>query len=206
MIQWIPLLLLGCSAPPPDDAAQFAIQFRSPTRYLLEPDDTLAGVAERWGVSEEDLASWNPGFADLEPGSVVLLHVPPGTTPREAPAPTPAPRGRRSTPRSRCKAIRGDGDMVAAKGLSSGQIQGTIRKRFGRLSRCVPSSLSGTYEAIVEIDVGCDGRVTNTYTISPGALSGNTMRCIERVFRSTRFPAHDMPDGMSFQYPLTFER
>lgn len=198
------LALLGCIDPPPDDAAQFAIQFRSPTRYVLEAGDTRALVAEKWGVTEEDLVAWNPGFDDLEPGTVVLLHVPTGTQPKEiaaAPAARPRPR-----PRRRCKAIRGSGDMVAARGLSSTQIQRTVSKRFSRLNRCVPASLSGTYEAVVEIDVGCDGRVTNTYTISPGALSKSTMRCIERTFRATRFPTHDMPDGMSFQYPLVFER
>ncbi len=194
-------LLVGCGGLQEDEAARFAIQFRAPTRYTLEKGDTRASVARKWGVTEEELVAWNPGFDALEPGAVILLHVPEGTVPKEAPKARPRPR-----PRRRCKPIRGQGDMVAARGLSRAEIQRAVERSFPKINRCLPGSYSGTYEMIVEIDVGCDGRVTNTYTLSPGVLPASVTRCVEKVFRSTRFPAHDMPDGMSFQYPLQFTR
>ncbi|MCA9568943.1 MAG: LysM peptidoglycan-binding domain-containing protein [Myxococcales bacterium] len=210
MIGLLLVLLGACIQTPTDDSAHEAIQFRQPKLYPLEDGDTRASVARKWGVTEEELEAWNPGFEELEPGTVVLLHVPAGTEPL-APEPvssagkkaSPRPR---SNSRTRCKTITGAGDMVAAKGLSQSQIKGALRRRMSRMNRCLPSGLHGEYEMIVEVTVACDGRVTNTYTISAGALSATTARCVENVFRYTRFPAHDMPDGMSFQYPLTFSR
>lgn len=204
-------MLAGCPSPAPaDDAAQFAIHFRSPTPYEVVEQDTLARIATRWGVSEDDLRRWNPDLDEPTPGQTLYVFVPAGTEPLALPPPEPEPAPRRPARRGgRCKAQRTDaaeGEIVTASGLSASQIQSAVSRRLGRTMRCLPADLHGEYEMIVEVTVGCDGRVTNTYTIGAGALPPAVTRCVEKVFRYTRFPAHDMPDGQSFQYPVTFSR
>lgn len=207
MILGLFAIFVGCWTPPEDDLAQFAIQFRSPTPYEMVEGDTPARVAQRWGVSEVQVRNWNPEVETASTGDLLYVFVPPGTEPVPLPKATVAKPPRKHARRSRCKAQRTDaaeGEIVAAEGLSQGQIQAVVAKRLPRTLSCLPAGLNGEYQMIVEITVGCDGRVTNTYTVGAGALSPSTTRCVEKVFRGARFPAHDMPDGQSFQYPLTF--
>lgn len=171
----------------------------------LQEGESLATLAARYGVAEDDLQRWNPD--PLAPGDAVVMFGASAPVALPEPEPSPVPSARPRRRRSRCKAQRTDvaeGSMRTAAGLSEGQIQRAVNKRLGRTRSCLPPGLSGTYEMVVDITVGCDGRVTNTYTIGRGALSKKTAACVERVFRGMRFPAHDMPDGQSFQYPLTF--
>lgn len=205
-ILWWFAIFIGCT-PPEEDEARFDIQFRSPTPYEVVDGDTPSRIAQRWGVTEEQVRDWNPGIDDAASGDMLYVFVAPGTKPVELPE-VPKPRPRRAAPRrSRCKAQRTDvaeGEMVTAAGLSRAQIQTVVAKRLPRTLACLPPGLDGEYEMIVDITVGCDGRVSNTYTVAAGALPASTTRCVEKVFRGARFPAHDMPDGQSFQYPLTF--
>ena len=98
----------------------------------------------------------------------------------------------------------GDDDMDAGAGLSNGAIKSSIGRVLGTTRRCMPSGTKGRFQVIVELKVGCDGRVKNAYTINGGGAPGAVTDCIERVLSHASFPAHDLPDGQSFQYPINY--
>lgn len=107
--------------------------------------------------------------------------------------------------RQSTRANTGEDGMSAGKGLSSSQIKASLGRTLGLSRRCMPSGTSGQINIIVEIKVGCDGRVKNVYPINQGGVPKNIMSCIETVLGSTSFPAHDLPDGQSFQYPISYK-
>jgi hypothetical protein len=39
---------------------------------------------------------------------------------------------------------------------------------------------------------------------APSPFSETTTRCVTDTLRFAEFPAHDLPDGFSFDYPLTY--
>jgi len=122
---------------------------------------------------------------------------------------TPVRTPRLSKPSAkRCKSQRtadvGDNGMHGGDGLSSSQIKSSIGRTLGTTRRCVPKDTRGRFTVIVELKVGCDGRVKNAYTINRGGAPASVTACIEKVLSYTAFPAHDLPDGQSFQYPINY--
>ena len=97
-----------------------------------------------------------------------------------------------------------EGDVYGGKGLSSSQIKSSLNKTLGYTRRCMPAGTKGKFQVIVELTVGCDGRVKNTFTINGGGAPKPVTACIETVLSRTGFPAHDIPDGQSFQYPINY--
>jgi hypothetical protein len=66
------------------------------TSYLVAEGDTVAGIAERFGMAPEDIAAQNPGVSDpLSPGTTIGLSLPSdepeGVPAEEPPAPEPLP-------------------------------------------------------------------------------------------------------------------
>jgi hypothetical protein len=98
----------------------------------------------------------------------------------------------------------GDDDMDAGAGLSNSAIKSSIGRVLGTTRRCMPSGTSGRFQVIVELKVGCDGRVKNAYTINGGGAPSAVTDCIESVLSHASFPAHDLPSGQSFQYPINY--
>ncbi|MEZ4323044.1 MAG: LysM peptidoglycan-binding domain-containing protein [Myxococcota bacterium] len=103
----------------------------------------------------------------------------------------------------RAKAVGEDG-MYAGDGLSSAEIKSSLSRTLGTTRRCMPPGTKGKFQVIVELKVGCNGRVSNVYTINGGGAPGSVTACIEKVLSYTAFPAHDIPDGQSFQYPINY--
>lgn len=95
--------------------------------------------------------------------------------------------------------------MVRESGLNTGQITAGMAAISKFTPKCFPSGTLGTYSMVVEVTVGCDGRVSNVYTISPGAIPPPVTSCIEQTVAAAGFAAHGVPDGMSFQYPMKFK-
>ena len=95
--------------------------------------------------------------------------------------------------------------MATATGLTERQISRAMRRHLPRTKACLSGHPRGTYRMDLEIDVACTGKVTAAYMYSRGALSKSEARCVEDVFKKIRFPAHDMPKGLSFALPLTVE-
>ncbi len=94
--------------------------------------------------------------------------------------------------------------IVQSAGLSNAQVKAGMSTVTRVLPRCFPKGTEGTYQVIVEVTVGCDGRVSNVFTVSPGVVPSHVTSCIEQTLGYASFDAHGMPAGAAFQYPMTF--
>ena len=96
-----------------------------------------------------------------------------------------------------------DEGMAASQGLSYGQLKAAMDSFLGNTLRCVPE---GGIDARLElrVTVACTGRVTDVEVTEPGSAPPEVARCVADTLRFAPFPAHDMPDGFAFDYPLAF--
>ncbi len=92
--------------------------------------------------------------------------------------------------------------MAGSAGLDADQVQGTMRGFLPKALDCFRDSRSGTLS--VEIDVACSGRVTSAQVLDDGGLDSEVARCVTERLAYAPFPAHDMPDGFSFEYPVRY--
>lgn len=99
----------------------------------------------------------------------------------------------------------GDGEemaMAASAGLDMEQVQGTMRGFLPKALDCFRDAPSGTLS--VELNVACSGRVTSAQVLDDGGLDDSVARCVTERLAYAPFPAHDMPDGFSFEYPIRY--
>lgn len=99
----------------------------------------------------------------------------------------------------------GDNGVAAGQGLTTTQIKSVLTAFVRQTRACIPSGTSGRFTVRVELDVGCNGVVAGSRVVSaspsvPDALS----RCVADTLHFASFPAHDLPDGATFQYPINF--
>ena len=93
-----------------------------------------------------------------------------------------------------------DQQMMASRGLSENQIKGSIEQFFPQLEDClVGLQQSGSLR--LEFTVGCDGLVDKVEALDSG-IDKTTESCLIERFMLTAFPAHGLPDGEVFEYPL----
>lgn len=93
--------------------------------------------------------------------------------------------------------------MVSSAGLSHAQIKASMDGFLGHLSRCVTGDWpSGV--ATYEITVACTGRVSRVFMQDDGGLAPELVSCVSGLLRYVSFPAHDLPDGETFVYPVQF--
>ena len=93
-------------------------------------------------------------------------------------------------------------DIQGSKGLSYAEIQKPMADFLPTLGRC----FSGAWpeaRVLFEMTAGCDGRVSKVMVLDDGGLSSSDLDCMRSTLSFVGFPAHDMPDGMTFQYPVT---
>ena len=92
--------------------------------------------------------------------------------------------------------------MVASAGLAGAVLNAALAKVEGHALSCADS---GAYRMTFDVLVGCDGVVKSVSVAdgdgAPDAVTG----CVGDVLRHADFPAHDMPDGLSFPYTLSVE-
>jgi hypothetical protein len=93
--------------------------------------------------------------------------------------------------------------MVSSVGLSQGQIKGVMDGFLGNLGVCVEGDWP-VGEARLEVTVACTGRVASVEVADRGGLSASLLTCVSERLRYVSFPAHDLPDGERFAYPLRF--
>jgi hypothetical protein len=197
-----------------------------PVRYTVVKGDTLGVIAKSYGVSVDELRDWNGISGDrIEIGQVLIVGdgspvaaAPPpakkrprrsgGGTVTADHAPDDAPPPLVMPPAQRCKAgptdVAGDEGMAGSVGLSEDEVRAAMRGFVGNTLRCFPpDTASGTI--LTAILVGCDGRVSKVDVEDDGGMPGTVAACVADTLRYTPFPAHDMPDGFAFEYPLRFE-
>lgn len=203
------LLALRCSLWQPEEPV---------IEYTVVRGDTLSAIARGHGVTVDDLRLWNRIEGDLiEVGQVLVI--------REAGA-APAPRRsvREKTPTSSSsepadlvmpaeqdcieppQAEPGDPEEASytgSAGLSPAQVSAALDAFLPRLDRCSPGPGSAGGVVKLQFNVACTGRVAAVTVLDDGGLPDALVTCLRDTLVCTPFPAHDLPDGEVFTYPLT---
>ncbi|MEE2750310.1 MAG: LysM peptidoglycan-binding domain-containing protein [Myxococcota bacterium] len=213
------LLLVGLAG----SIIWWAEERRAEATYSVVKGDTLWKIAEAHGVTVEALRSWNNLRGDhIEVGQV--LRVGSHADSVEAKPEPKAKKARRKTPKKPaepggwkvlskpsaepCLELKTDpaeGDMVASAGLSMDQVRSSLRRIVGEALRCESDEGATTASITFSILVGCDGIVDSVDIEDRADSSKRYAQCVADVLEYADFPAHDMPKGMRFTYPVNVE-
>jgi LysM repeat protein len=193
-----------------------------PIDHVVVRGDTLGAIAAEHGVTVDELRTWNGLEGDLiEVGQVLRIHA-------GAAAPAPAPRrGARRRPGAATSSPAGrvlppeqpclpppDPDTLqagdepaylASLGLNQGQVEAAMNAFLPALFDCVPSGDEPNGVLELELAVACTGRVAAVRVLDRGGLPEPLVACSADTLRYAPFPAHDLPDGFVFRYPVRFE-
>ena len=202
-----------------------------PVIYTVVKGDTLFVIARDHDVSLDDLRAWNQIEGDLiEVGQALTIWPTGADAPEVATAEAKQPRKSAKPiagivrpseaateaqlelpPLQDCLAgpsIDGNADehaMAASQGLVYDQISTAMRGFVGNTLPCITEG-DATPEAalVMEITVGCNGRVDHISVLDTGDWPAPMAECVTKVLHFAPFPAHDLPDGETFTYPLRF--
>lgn len=190
-----------------------------PTRYTVVRGDTLSLIARAHGVTVAELKGWNQLEGDLiEIGQVLLIWpTAAGSAPspgRSGPRPdrggTPDRPRLELPPPKPCLAgphLDGTADeaMAASEGLSHEQVSAAMNGFLPNVLPCLDGVDPAPAEALrLAIRVGCDGRVASIDVADAGDWSSEPARCVVDLLRYAPFPAHGLPDGDRFEFPLRY--
>ena len=190
--------------------------------YTVVKGDTLSQIARSHGVSVALLQEWNGLSTDrIEVGAVLWVgpsantdgaivdkanpkrtraSASSGSAARAAPS---APGERPCRPGPSLDEGEDGPAFAAAEGLSMEEVQGVMNAAQSRISGCI----SGEWpEGSVHLTmtVACSGRVARVVPSRVRGLSADLVDCVVRTVQETPFPTHALPDGDTFEYPLTF--
>ena len=221
----IALALLGATALVAGLAlvAFIALQpVEGPVQYTVVRGDTLFEIARDHGVSLDDLRTWN-GIEgdDIDVGQVLEIWT---TAAPAAPAPASAPRSKKrpstTAPPGRAElempeekpcldgpALSGTADqqMAASEGLSHAQVKAAMNAFLPNVLPCIAEADAAPIQPLrLDFVVGCNGRVKSVYAADRGDWSPDLSQCVTDVLQYAAFPAHALPDGDSFTFPLTY--
>ncbi len=202
----------------------------APLTHTVVRGDTLSKLARTHGCSVADLKSWNGLTSDLiDVGQVLVVgdsaadasdapSKPSSRTPRRSSRTTvskkatpaaAAPAGLSLPPERPClegPEVDGSGDdpeFAASAGLSHAQTRRAMDAFLPQLQRCIEGDWpEGTLR--LSITVACTGRVDRVGVVDGGGLPSELTQCIAETLSFAPFPAHDLPDGETFAYPMTF--
>lgn len=202
-----------------------------PVHHTVVRGDTLSKLAQRHQTTVDQLQSWNGLSSDrIDIGQELIVGYTGDAPPEAAPPPTRTPRkkGRRSPkqghgtasttpsglslpPEQPCKAgpsIEDGGDEPAfagSEGLSHADVRSAMNAFLPTLQRCIEGDWPvGTLD--LAITVACTGRVSAVQVQKDGGLDAALVSCITDTLRYAPFPAHDLPDGETFTYPMVFSQ
>lgn len=102
----------------------------------------------------------------------------------------------------------GGDEMAMARlgdGLDGEQISAAFQPFHSYLASCQPvdgDDHSGT--VVFGIAVGCDGVVGDVELVDDELYEPDMIECLTGRLSYVEFPAHDLADGMYFEYPLMF--
>jgi len=116
----------------------------------------------------------------------------------------PRPAARRCLAGPNADALDVDHGYLASEGLSADQIRTSMRGFVQHTMQCIPKGTRGTFSYQAEITVGCDGRVSDVRTTREGGLPTRVRQCIAQTLGFAAFPAHALPDGVTFEYPIQY--
>ena len=218
MNKWVPLWwMLVC----PLGCGHF---FSEPAiQYTVERGDTLSKIAQAHEVTVEELRSWNAISGDLiEVGQIIEIRSE-ATELTEAPkkkvhkrarkqSSSAPPNGLKMPKKKKCLAgpsfesLSDDvPDIQSSMGLSYEQIQGPMAAFLPNLGRCFEADWP-TARVEFEITAACNGRVSKVTILNGDGVEASALECMRTTLAFVGFPAHDIPDGMTFQYPVSLGR
>ena len=205
-----------------------------PTTYVVQKGDSVAQIARANRVSVSDVVRWNSiEDADrIEVGQVLLLwptspmaqvqaraKVKSGVTTHAVKVPAAGSlvgsRAALSMPAPKaCKAGPTEADLagtdeayVGSQGLSRDAIRKSMGGFVGNTLPCIQQDAHfPEHTLLLEITVGCNGQVSDIYVADQGDWPPSTTSCVVDTLKYAPFPAHDLPDGERFAYPLKFTR
>lgn len=189
-----------------------------PVVYTVVRGDTLFEIAQAHGVTVDQLKIWNDLDSDLiEVGQQLeIFHAETAPT-ASIPALKGRPRPQGGTadeapelvmpPEKPClsgpELSGADEEMVASAGLSFEQIKGSMNAFLPNVLSCIEGE-APEETLMLEITVACTGRVADVSVSSPGDWPADVSSCVADVLRYAPFPAHDLPDGEQFSFPLRY--
>jgi LysM repeat protein len=164
----------------------------------LEPDAVAASP------SSSPASRSSPGRGRPSSGAPV------SSAPSAPSAPSASPGSLSLPPERACLSgptdVSSSGDepaMVSSAGLSRAQITSSMDGFLGKLSGCVTGDWPSG-RATYELTVACTGRVSRVALTDGGGLAPELVSCVSDMLRYVPFPAHDLPDGETFVYPVQF--
>ncbi len=199
-------------------AALFWLRRPQTPTHTVTDGETLVDIASAHGVSVDKLIAWNNlANEPLAAGTELFLAHP--DQPRVERSVVGAATGvGKELPFSKPRAERclagpsfadlADEDsepaMAASMGLGLDQVQGSMNSFLPKLFICVPSGYEPNGTIDLAITVGCDGVVKTVEVEDDDGLDDRLVGCVQDALGFVDFPAHDMPDGFLFQYPMVF--
>ena len=206
----------------------------APVTHEVVRGDTLFEIAKAHDVTVAELKEWNGLSSDLiEVGQILEIRVDaapkPGTfssvstrpAPRRAPSPTGTATEDDGGPRvpdlampaaKRCLGgpvlddLSDEQGMVTAEGLGHAEVSQAMNAFLPNVSSCLAALDSNPSGALtLAISVGCDGRVRRVATESSDDWPADVADCIVQTLHYAPFPAHALPDGDTFVYPLRMQ-
>jgi hypothetical protein len=191
--------------------------------HIVAKGETLGVIAKRYGVTVDELVRWNalPSPDRIEVGQVLVVwssqvtppapqkrkHTRTGSRLAVGPAPPPA-QALALPPPQPCRPppeVVGEHGIAASAGLTDAEVAAAMSAFIQNTLRCVPAGWTTDGTLLVAVRVGCDGRVAAVDVEDDGGLPAEMVRCAADVLRYAPFPAHDQPDGFSFEFPLRFD-
>ena len=96
-----------------------------------------------------------------------------------------------------------EGEFLMADGLNEAQIRAAMDPILPHALKCEPDEGVDMLRLRFGINVGCNGVVSNVWVDDDDGASERYVECVAAVLKHADFPAHDMPDGMDFEYPVS---
>ena len=187
--------------------------------YTVVRGDTLYVIAKAHGVSVDDLKTWNALSSDLiEVGQELGIWptAEEGTPSAAASTPAPKRRTRQATATSlsmpkpkpclsgpTLDAHIADEGFAGSEGLDALAIKTSLTDFLPRINSCFGDGTSVPHqELLLDFRVGCNGQVETIEVSSAGDWDSQMTDCVTSPLRYTPFPAHALPDGETFLYPI----
>jgi len=185
--------------------------------YAVVRGDTLTKIARAHGVTVEELKEWNGLSSDrievgqelkLLGGSVAIKAPNPAARKRSGSVKKKAIQSQKPRPKPCLKGPslddldNDDVDIRGSIGLDQTQIRSAMAPFLPSLGVCFTDEWP-TASVHFEIVAGCNGLVSSVRVLDGGGLDEPVLGCLTARLGSLGFPAHDMPDGFRFEYPMT---
>ena len=92
--------------------------------------------------------------------------------------------------------------MTGSRGLEADEVRAAMSGVVNYALPCFADAPTGTLT--LSVTAGCDGRVSDIRISDDGGYPTDVTGCVVDILRNAAFPAHDMPDGYTFTYPVNY--